>query len=104
MITTPLGELAFIDQILAALNDGPATTEDVCQRVGTVICACPLCEGPRPARLGETRHFLFRLLRAGRVRSEVVAVPGLPCPDCGKHDMLTLRWEKVTVDDDPYHD
>lgn len=95
MITTALAELAFIDQIMAILNTGPATTEEIVGRVGTVVCACPLCDGkPRPARLNETYQFLRRLARAGRVTGALVPVPGAVCPDCGAHEMMTVCWTR----------
>lgn len=102
MITTELGELTFIDQLLAVLNDGPATTEEIVAQAGTVICACPLCGGvPRPARPNETLVFLNRLLRAGRLTGRIVPVPGGElCAECGQHEQMTILWQRTKVEDD----
>lgn len=98
MITTPLMMQQYEDQVLAALAEGPGTTEEICARLGFVICACPLCLGvPRPARPRETEHFLTKLVHDGRARSELVRLEGVPCPNCGTHDQMALRWEKANA-------
>lgn len=86
MITSPVAELAFVDQIMAYLAYGPATTEDIARGVGTVICTCPLCDGaPRPARAGETAEFLARLRRSGAVTVVMIWTDF----------EWTLKWKRV---------
>lgn len=96
MITTQLGMQTFMDQLLAALNDGPATSEECAARVGTVICHCTSCAGrQRRANPTETEWFLKNLVAAGEVAGHLTRLAGVPCPDCGNHDAMVIRYERT---------